>query len=298
MRRAADLLVVGIDLGESGVNSRQYVRSCAAVITAAQQAGDALAEGRARLMHSHLLGIAGQFADSSLEAGRALRLGLVANDPVVCAQAPNQQGIIALYDGRHEEAEGHLTQALTAFRDDRNHPGEASALCNLSRVHLATGRTDSAVSLARQGVAMYERDDTGMALRLANGKYALGLALTSLGRTRLAHDTLTEALHMFQAARQRLWHGMTLFRIAEVHLADQRTAQAAACAEQALVVLHGIGGDWRRANVLTVLGRGLHGIGQTDRAKVCWQEALAIFENSGSPEAKDVRKLLSAAPVV
>ncbi|MEV7152124.1 BTAD domain-containing putative transcriptional regulator [Streptomyces sp. NPDC093084] len=297
LRRAADLLVAAVDLGESGIGARQYVQAATAVISAAQQHGDAYAEGRARLMHSHLLGVSGQFTESAREAGEALRLGLAAGDPVVCAQAPNQQGIIALYNVRHAEAEQHLTQALAAFRADGNTPGEASALCNLSRVHLATGRTESAVSLARQGITIYERDDSGMALRLANGKYALGLALTSAGETRLALETLTDALTMFQDARQQLWHGMTLFRIAELHLSDDSPAQAAACAEQALAVLHGIGGEWRRANILTALGRGLHGIGQTDRAKVCWQEALSVFEASNSPEAADVRRLLESAPV-
>ncbi|MGW2961711.1 BTAD domain-containing putative transcriptional regulator [Streptomyces sp. NPDC001220] len=297
LRRAADLLVAAVDLGESGIGARQYVQAAGALISAAQRHGDAYAEGRARLMHSHLLGVSGSFTESDREAGEALRLGLAAGDPVVCAQAPNQQGIIALYNGRHDAAEQHLTQALAAFRADRNTPGEASALCNLSRVHLATGRTESAVSLARQGVTIYARDDTGMALRLANGKYALGLALTSAGEPRLALETLTDALSMFQDARQQLWHGMTLFRIAELHLADDSPAQAAACAEQALAVLHGIGGEWRRANILTALGRGLHGIGQTDRAKVCWQEALSVFEASGSPEAADVRGLLASTPV-
>ncbi|MFI8189722.1 BTAD domain-containing putative transcriptional regulator [Streptomyces sp. NPDC085946] len=297
VQRAADLLVVGIDLGESGVSSRQYVMAAKAVISAAREAADAYAEGRARLVLSHLLGISGQFDESRTEAGRALDLGSAAHDPVVCAQAPNQLGIIALYNGRHDEAERHLTQALAAFRADGNRPGEASALCNLSRVHQATGRTDSAVSLARQGVLLYERGDTGMALRLANGKYALGLALTSAGELQLARETLVDALRTFQDARQRLWHGMTLFRLAEVHLADRTPAQAAAYAEQALTVLNGIGGDWRRANVLTLLGRGLHCIGQTDRAKVCWQEALTLFEHGSSPEAADVRKLLEAAPV-
>ncbi|MGW5655465.1 BTAD domain-containing putative transcriptional regulator [Streptomyces humi] len=297
LRRAADLLVAAVDLGESGIGARQYVQAASAVISAAQQHGDAYAEGRARLMHSHLLGVSGQFTESDREASEALRLGLAAGDPVVCAQAPNQQGIIALYAMRHDEAEQHLTRALAAFRADRNTPGEASALCNLSRVHLATGRTESAVSLARQGVTIYERDDTGMALRLANGKYALGLALTSAGETQLALETLTDALGMFQDARQQLWHGMTLYRIAELHLADHSAALAAACAEQSLAVLHGIGGEWRRANILTALGRGLHGIGQTDRAKVCWQEALTVFEASDAPEAADVRGLLASALV-
>ena len=83
---------------------------------------------------------------------------------------------------------------------------------------------------------------------------------------------------MFRDSRQRLWEGMTLFRLAEVDLTARRPAQAAANAELALTVLRGIGGDWRRGNVLTVLGRALSAIGQTGRAQVCWREALDIFE--------------------
>lgn len=296
-RRASDLLMAVVDLGESGANSHQFATAAKAVSEAARAAGDARAEGRARTMLTHVLSVSGRFAEAETEARRALELGRLADDPVSLAQVPNQRGIVALYENRHTDAETHLTQALAAFRADGNKPGEASALCNLSRVHLATGRTASAVDLAQQGVGIYEADASGLALRLANGKYALGLALTGTGRTGLAQQALTEAMAIFRDSRQQLWHGMTLFRLAELHLAIRQPAHAASHAEQALVILRGIGGDWRRANVLTALGRGLAGIGQTDRAQVCWNEALSIFDELGSPEADSVRALLAPAPV-
>ncbi|WP_406392973.1 AfsR/SARP family transcriptional regulator [Streptomyces sp. NBC_00887] len=296
-RRASDLLMAVVDLGESGANSHQFATTAKAVSEAAQAAGDAMAEGRARTMLTHVLSVSGRFAEAETEARRALDLGRLADDPVSLAQVPNQRGIIALYENRHTDAEAHLTQALAAFRADGNKPGEASALCNLSRVHLATGRTASAVDLAQQGVGIYEADTSGLALRLANGKYALGLALTGTGRTSLAQQVLTEAMAVFRDSRQQLWHGMTLFRLAELHLAIRQPAHAASHAEQALAILRGIGGEWRRANVLTALGRGLAGIGQTDRAQVCWSEALSLFDDLGSPEADSVRALLAPAPV-
>ncbi|GAA3372585.1 transcriptional regulator AfsR [Streptomyces sannanensis] len=296
-RRAADLLMAAVDIGESGAYSHQFAQAAAAVSEAAQSTDDARAEGRARTMLTHVHSVSGRFAEAEEEARRALELGLAASDPVPTGQAPNQRGIIALYENRHADAEAHLMQALSAFRADGNKPGEASALCNLSRVHLATGRTASAVELARQGIGIYEEADTGLALRLANGKYALGLALTSAGQTSRARAVLTEALAVFRDSRQQLWHGMTLFRLAEVHLADRKPAQAAAQAEQALSVLHGIGGEWRRANVLTVLGRSLSSLGQTGRAEACWGEALSVFESLGSPEAQEVRNLLRPTAV-
>lgn len=298
LRKAADLLMAAVDLGESGANSHQFTQAATAVSEAARIAGDVQAEARARTMLTHVHSISGRFADAESDARRALELGLAAGDPVSSSQAPNQLGIIALYENRHADAEAHFSQALGAFRADNNKSGEASALCNMSRVHLATDRKMSAVSLAQQGIALYESDGREQALRLANGKYALGLALTGAGQTSEARQVLTEALIVFRESRQRFWHGMTLFRLSEVDLADHQHAQAAAQAEQALAVLHGIGGEWRRANILTVLGLSLTPLGQTDRAQACWREALTVFEELGSTEANDVRALLEPTSVI
>ncbi|MFK4273988.1 tetratricopeptide repeat protein, partial [Streptomyces milbemycinicus] len=146
--------------------------------------------------------------------------------------------------------------------------------------------------LARQGVKIYE--DLGRTLRLANGKYALGLVLTRAGRPDEALEQLTDALSLFHESRQPLWEGMTHQRIAEAHLTVDRPAQAASHAEQALA-LRGIGGEWRRAIVLTVLGKALIEIGQTGRAEACWREALSIHEQLGATEADEVRGLLTPA---
>jgi tetratricopeptide (TPR) repeat protein len=140
-------------------------------------------------------------------------------------------------------------------------------------------------------------DDMDHALKGANGRYALGLALTQSGQLSAAVERLQEALEVFRDSRQRLWEGMTLFRLAEVDLAGRRPAQAAANAELALTVLRGIGGDWRRGNVLTVLGRALNSIGQIGRAQVCWREALDIFDAMGATEADEVRTLLKPLAV-
>ncbi|MEU6079172.1 BTAD domain-containing putative transcriptional regulator [Streptomyces sp. NPDC047108] len=291
LERAGDLLLTTKDLAESGANSRRYEEAATAVRDAAAAVGADKVEGRALTILTHVNSMAGKFDEADDAARRAFTLGRLTNDRVPSCEAPNDRGIIALYQSRLEDAEKYLLQALDAFRADANGPGEASALCNLSRVHLATGRTDSAIELAQQGIAIYDR--MGLALRLANGRYALGMALGHGGQTSEAISRLSEALLVFRESRQRLWEGMTLFRLAEVHLAARKSAQAASHAELALAVLRDVGGDWRRANVLRVLGEALEGIGQADRARACWQEALNIFERLGSPEAEDVTRLLA-----
>ncbi|WP_320780176.1 AfsR/SARP family transcriptional regulator [Streptomyces sp. CRN 30] len=293
--RAVDVLWAAVDLAESGTNSKAYEQVASALREAARQAGDPRAEARALITLAYAHNVTGRFAQADEEAARARELATEADDPPAVCWSSNILGVIALYQHRHEDGEAHLSHAIESFRACDDRPGVASALCNLSRIHLATGRTGSAVDLARQGTRMY--DAMGHALKGANGRYALGLALTQQGSLAEAAARLGEALTVFRDSRQRLWEGMSLFRLAEVDLAAGRTAQAASHAEHALTVLRGIGGDWRRANVLVVLGRALSGIGQTGRARVCWHEALESFEALGAPEADTVRALLTPLAV-
>ncbi|MFF1411416.1 BTAD domain-containing putative transcriptional regulator [Streptomyces sp. NPDC058289] len=291
LRRAVDLLWAAKDLAESGANSKQYESAATALRDAAEAAQDSYAEGRARttLTNTHL--VAGRFAEADDEARRATLLARAAGDPLPSCWAPNDRGIIALYEGRYEDGERYLLEAIANFRADSNHVGEASALCNLSRIHVEQGRLGSAIDLAQQGIAIYDR--MGLTLRLANGRYALGIALTQADRLSEAHSQLSNALSLFHENRQPLWEGVTHFRLAKVHLAARRPTLAASHAEQA-IALRGIGGEWSRARVLTVLGRALRQLGQRDRARVCWRDAEVVFKQLGSPELAEVRALLAA----
>ncbi|WP_406125351.1 BTAD domain-containing putative transcriptional regulator [Streptomyces sp. NBC_00989] len=292
LRRAVDVLWAAVDLAESGTNSKEYEAVAELLRNTAREAADPHTEARALTLLAFVHHISGSRFDVALqEAEQATELATRADDPLTGCWSSNISGVVALYQNRHEEGAAHFARAIESFRALGDRPGEASALCNLSRIHLATSRTASAVALAQQGTAMY--DDMGHDLRGANGRYALGLALTQSGQLSEATECLNQALQVFRDSRQRLWEGMTLFRLAELDLAARRPAQAAVNAEAALTLLRGIGGEWRRGNVLTVLGRGLNGIGQPGRAQVCWREALDLFESLGAPEADEVRGLLT-----
>lgn len=290
LRRAVDLLLASKDLAESGASSLRYESATSAARDAAAALGDAHAEARARVTLSQVLGNSGRFDEAIPEADRAAELVPLTDDPWTRGNAPNEQGIVAYCLKRHTASEAYLLKAVEAFRADGNRPGEASTLCNLSRVLVDVGRTSKAIDLAREGVAIY--DELGLTFRLANARYALAIALSHAGRYEEALDQLTEALHVFVENRQRLWEGTTYFRIAQVHLAARRSTAAAQHAEQALTT-GCIGGDWMRANVLLLLGRSLDNLGQADRARACWREALSIHERAGAPEAAEARALLS-----
>ncbi|MER8041581.1 BTAD domain-containing putative transcriptional regulator [Streptomyces sp. NPDC094032] len=292
LRRAVDALWAALDLAESGANSKEYEAVAATLREAARRLGDVKAEARATNTLAYVHHYQGRFDQADREAEEVVAMARSVGDPLPICWASNARGAIALYQARYEEGERHLTLAIEEFRLAEDRAGEAAALCNLSRIHLATGRQEDAVRMAQQGTDMY--DGMGHALKGANGRYALALALTVAERYDAARELLHKARDVFRTNRQLLWEGMALFRLAENELAAGHPRDSAAYAEESLKHLGRSGGEWRRGNVLTLLGRALHALDQTDRARACWQEALAVFEELGAAEAEELRRLLGA----
>ncbi len=292
LRRGVDLLWAAKDLTESGANSRQYETTAETLCEASDSAGDARAGGRARTTLTDVLLVSGRIQQAEDQARRAMELASSVGDSIAVSWTANSLGLLCLHQGRFAQGKPFFEQAIDGCRAAGNRPVEATALGNLSRAHLGMGNIAKAVKIAEQGLAVHT--EIGRTVRLANGHFALGVALTRAEHHAEALSQFTNALGIFHEHRQRLWEGVTNFRIAEVHFAARRPAQAAQHAEQALA-LGCIGGDRMRGNVLTLLGRALAELGQADRARACWREALSLYEQNGAMEANDVRALLTSA---
>ncbi|MFF5859559.1 BTAD domain-containing putative transcriptional regulator [Streptomyces sp. NPDC012751] len=291
LRRAVDLLWVAKDLTESGASSYQYEMTARATCEATRALGDVWAEGRARTVLSDVLLVSGRIRQSDEEARVAMELAGGVRDSTAVSWVANNRGLICLHQGRFADGKTFFDQALEGLRAAGNRPFEATVLGNLSRAYLGMGETAKAVEIARRGLAAHS--EIGRSVRLANSHFALGVALTQADSPTEALEEFSDAMRIFHDHRQRLWEGVTHFRIAQVHLAMHQPTHAAQHAEQALN-LGCIGGDRMRGNVLTLLGRALGELGQVDRSHACWREALNLYEQSGAPEAEDVRPLLTA----
>ncbi|MEU6174401.1 BTAD domain-containing putative transcriptional regulator [Streptantibioticus parmotrematis] len=290
-RRAVDLLFVGQDLMESGVHARAYEQCARSMAAVSSQQGDALVEGRARVLLGRILSwSSSRWGEADIEAQRAQLLGLSAQDLLTCSYAPNLRGLIARDQQRFQDAEAYYQLARESFRDDQNLHGEASVLANLARIRVGLGETALAVTAGEQAVALQRRLETGF--RLGCAQYSLAIALTEDEQLDAALGQLTDALAQFRESRQPVWEGLTLFRMAEVHVATGRHRQAASLADQALALVNDNAGENRKAGILTALGKALNGIGQVDRARACWRDALAAYTTLGAKEAQQVRTLL------
>ncbi|MBV1936203.1 tetratricopeptide repeat protein [Streptomyces sp. BV286] len=291
--RAVDLLWAAKDLTESGANSHQYETTARAMCDATRAAGDARAEGRARTTLTNVLLVSGRIQQAAEQAQLAMDLAATAQDAMAMSWAANDRGLTFLHQEQFASGKPYFERSIEGYGAIGNRPLEALSLCNLSRAHLGMGNITMAVEIAQRALATYL--EIGQTLRLANGHFTLGIALTRAGRHSEALSQFSDALSVFGSHRQRLWEGTTNFRMAEAHLAARRPAQAAQHAEQALA-LGCIGGDRMQGIVLTLLGRALTMLGQVDRARACWREALNLLEqNGGAVQAEEVRALLTPA---
>lgn len=131
---------------------------------------------------------------------------------------------------------------------------------------------------------------------MAECRYALGLALARTDRTSEALDQFDQALEIFQEGGRALGEGLVHFQRARILLTTGSAAQAAQEAEQALAIFRRVGGDRRRADVLSVLGDAMAGMKRQEsaRAHTCWAEALAIYETLSDEESTEQRARLEA----
>jgi tetratricopeptide (TPR) repeat protein len=157
----------------------------------------------------------------------------------------------------------------------------------------AVGRSEEAVAACESSLAIFRDfgDDRGQAHTL----YQLGLARHDLGRIDAALDSFAESLLVCRAIGLRVWEAYCLFRMAEVHLDADRTADAVSFAEQSLALSRELREEANQGRVLAVLGRGLAGLDQLDRSVACLREAHEILSRLGDRGADDVGRLLRAA---
>ncbi|MFW6694440.1 BTAD domain-containing putative transcriptional regulator [Streptomyces sp. MAR4 CNX-425] len=280
--RTVDLLLAAKDLAESGLYSPRFVGLAAALLEAAEEAGDVRSEARAHMVLTAARVFTGRFESAYEHASHAYRLAGTYGDIWVRGEAANEGGLVASILELYDEARQYLDEALAAYREDGNIDGESCALSNLARIHIDLGSIPTAIEMAEQTVELDRKANAP--LRLACSRYALAIALSCADRHADALDQLGLAVAIFRGNRMDLWEGLAHFRFAQVHLAMDEPAQAASYAEKALSRFRGIGGDWHRGSALTVLGEALGELGQPDRARACLSEARELQE-TGSTKA-------------
>ncbi|GAA0435031.1 regulatory protein AfsR [Acrocarpospora corrugata] len=288
---AADLLVAMEPLLETGATGREFDQRTRVLIDAARHAGDPRSELRCRYVLGRVLFGANRMAEAEDQFLAARTLTGQCGDPIVLGEIFNALAVVAGRQRRHTEALEWFDRAGKIYREVGNVAGEALVLSYSARDHFGLGRPEDAIAVSEQGLAIFT--ELGSDAGVARARYHLGIVLSAVGRLNEAVVHHAECLDFFRASNQRVWEQRVCVRLATTFTAAGRYQDAARHAEQALIVSREITHPYGEALSLAALGKALRGLGSVTRSTDALEKALDIFTRLGSPEADDVRALLT-----
>jgi tetratricopeptide (TPR) repeat protein/transcriptional regulator with XRE-family HTH domain len=229
-----------------------------------------------------------QAASQHAALAAAIRLG----DQL--AQARCHNGLASAYDqqGRLDDAETHLRQALDLCTQAGHQAGQASAHHNLAIVCGRDGRHREALHHAQRALALRRAS-------VNKGQYAadlnqVGCCHARLGNHRRALISLREALTLHQEVDDPEMHADTWHSLGLVYHQLGQHGRAAACYQRALAMYRDLGYRYYEADTLTSLGETCHAAGQVAAARDAWEQALVILDDLGQPQAGQIRRKLAS----
>jgi DNA-binding SARP family transcriptional activator len=192
---------------------------------------------------------------------------------------------------RHGAANDHLRQALELYGGLDDTAGKAHAHRLLTWVLDQQGLYQEGLQHARQAVELFRIVDrpTGQARALN----AVGWFHIQLGNHEEGLVHCQRALDMQREIADRLGQAETLDSIAVAHRSLGRYDDAMAYYRQALQLYREFGDRYYEAKTLVYLGDTSLAADNPKSAAMFWQDAVAIFDDLGLPDAAGLRARLS-----
>jgi DNA-binding SARP family transcriptional activator/Tfp pilus assembly protein PilF len=259
-------------------------------LRAARQVGDHAAEGTALTSLGAVDMRQGRYHLATGSYQLAVTLFRKIGDRAGEARAIGNLGAIDLQQGRYQQASDYLQQALTLFRKIGDRTGEAHVLSNLGLLELRRGCYQQASDYLQQALALCR--ETGYQAGEIHALCNIGAIDLQRGRYQEASGYLQQALALCRKTGDRTGEAEALNSLGEVFLATSQPSLAAAQHTAALGLADQAADEYEQARAHDGLARTYHATGDHDQARRHWQEALALYETLGAPEAGRVRARL------
>jgi tetratricopeptide (TPR) repeat protein len=202
-----------------------------------------------------------------------------------------QLGYAYLCLRQYPEAADHFRRSLELGRQEGHQLTEATALEHLALVDLAEGRHDQAIDAFARARAVFEQlgRARGAALMIRH----IGEAKLAAGRPADAAQSLEEARAMFAALPDPYMEARTLLGLGRARLAAGQPEQAAGLLQDALTAATSLGARHEEARVRVALADAAARQGLSGAAREHLEAALAIYCETGGPEAGEVRERIA-----
>jgi tetratricopeptide (TPR) repeat protein/transcriptional regulator with XRE-family HTH domain len=267
-------------------------------LTAALQLYRAVASQRGEIVALTELGLSqeatGQYREAAASQGRALDLCREAGDRHGMAIVLHFLGVVQQSSGDYRAAVASQEQAITLFRDLGNRYGEAGARTYLGAALRLAG--DYPAAQASLTTALEMCREFANRLGTANTLNYLGLVQLATEDYDAAAASEEEALELYRGLGDRLGETEVLNNMGELSLASGPPAEARAWHEQALVIAAEIASRPEEARALEGIGRSYLRAGERDPGVAALRQALATYQQIGSPNATRVAATLRDLP--
>jgi len=205
--------------------------------------------------------------------------------------------------GAHNEAQVLHLEALDHFRDGNDLTGQANAHLTIAHsIELQTyvSMTSSPSGAHRIRIGLDHAIEAVSKFRAAGEDHGEGFALVcvgdyhaALGDWETARKYLHQGLGLHERTGDLVGQGDAWGSLGVLHHNLHDYGQAIACFEQALKVFPDIVGvPWLRGLILVQLGDAQQANGDTQAARVAWQQAERIFDSLQYPAVNAVRARL------
>jgi tetratricopeptide (TPR) repeat protein len=224
--------------------------------------------------HDIGLGSARELGDESAEAYLLLNLG-------------SAYYTIKMYD----RSAVHKERSLELFEKLGDRPRTCLALLALAEAYVQLHHFDEALKAQRRAMEVARELGDVQVQGIAHS--GLGAVHAELKQCDQAVMHFEDALTCYRSSGEKIGIGFVLHFLAGVHQQAGRAEDAVNTYREAVAHRQAIGHRQGEAMSLRRLGASLKDVGDTATANKCWEQALAIFEELGSPDADEVRALLT-----
>ncbi|NUT49355.1 MAG: tetratricopeptide repeat protein [Saccharothrix sp.] len=259
-------------------------------VTAARQASDEEAEGRAM----HNLGVVyqrlGRYSDARYHLAQATTVLRRANRPLVEALALADLGHVHMLLGQYDQALACDSEALRLLEGESDRTGQGQVLNNMGLVLDRLQRHEESVEHMQRALTLFretsDRPRQGYALN------DIGVVLQHQGRHSEARGYHDEALALARATLDRALEAEALNGLGNAMRQVEVTEEVLRYHEQALAIALDIGDRHEQAQAHEGLANAYEVLANTAEARERWRLALQIYLDLGAPEVAQVRRRL------
>ena len=193
--------------------------------------------------------------------------------------------------GEWDQAEAHLVQSLSLYRQAGDHLGEARIHASLSYLNQQQDHPTEAIRHSEQALRLFQAagHQTPQASMLNN----IGHTWARLGDYERGVVFCRQALDLARELGQRQVEAHTWDSLGYVEHQAGHHARAADCYLRSLSLVRELGDRGDEGEILTHLGDAHEAAGDLQQARAAWEQALPILDELGSREAGTLRARLA-----